>query len=351
MRRSGRALIVEAIGDALAAAKRARGVCFAGLSRYKREVPARTSPRRSWTLAAKVAVSVGLLVFLLRRVDLAATGRFVAGADKPLLVVAVALYLAGQALSALKWRRLGVAVGFLDPPRRFVAYYFIGMFFNAFGFGTVGGDVVRALYLSGVTKRRALALNTVLADRVSGLLVLLGIAFVSLVVFHEYELPAAIYWGVLALSGALLGGWRLLPGLLPLLLPRENRLRRLVEDDLAPYWSDGALLAEVGAFALVFHLSQIAVLIVLTRALALDVPWSYCFVFGPLVNILTAIPISLNGLGVREGGYVFFLSHVGVARESAIAFALTWFGVVLASGLAGAVVYLTHGTRGRDLDA
>ena len=40
----------------------------------------------------------------------------------------------------------------------------------------------------------------------------------------------------------------------------------------------------------------------ITRALALRVPWSYCFIFGPLVNIMAAIPVSLNGLGVREGG-------------------------------------------------
>ena len=311
---------------------------------------AEASYRRWWKLAVKVAVSVGLLAFLLRRIDLAATGRFIMGVDKPLLAAAVMLYLAGQVLSALKWRRLAVAVGFTDPPARFVAYYFVGMFFNAFGFGTVGGDFVRAFYLSGTTGRRALALNTVVADRVSGLLVLLGIAFASLVVFHEYELPAALYWGVLAMSSALLGGWRLLPRVLPWFVSRENRLRRIVEEGLAPYWSDGALLAEVGCIALAFHLSQIGVLVVLTRALALDVPWSYCFVFGPLVNILTAVPVSLNGLGIREGGYVFFLSHIGVGRESAIAFALTWFAVVLVCGLAGAVVYLGSGLRGRDLE-
>jgi uncharacterized membrane protein YbhN (UPF0104 family) len=155
---------------------------------------------------------------------------------------------------------------------------------------------------------------------------------------------------VIALTSALLGGWRLLPMVLPRILPRENRLRRLVEEELAPYWNDTGLLARVGVMALVFHLSQIGVLIVLTRALALEVPWSYCFVFGPLVNILTAIPVSLNGLGVREGGYVFFLSHIGIARESAIAFALTWFAVVLVCGLVGAAVYLGYGSRARGLE-
>jgi uncharacterized membrane protein YbhN (UPF0104 family) len=289
-----------------------------------------------------MAVSAGLLVYLSRRVSFAEIGRFLARADGALLAAALALYLAGQVLSAIKWRRLAAAVGFRGSPPRFVVYYFIGMFFNAFGFGTVGGDVVRAFYLAGHDGRRGLALNTVVADRVSGLAVLLAIALGALVLFHHYDLPAWIYWGVIVLASALLGGWRLLPRVLPTLLPRENRLRRLVEQDLAPYWNDDRLLVDVGALSFLFHLSQIGVLMILTHALGLGVPWSYCFILGPLVNIMAAIPVSLNGLGVREGGYVFFLAHIGIARESAIAFALSWFAVVMLAGVAGGVVYLGY---------
>ena len=309
-------------------------------------MPAQESGARaaatSWKLGIRIAVSAGLLVYLSRRVDFAEIGRFLARADGAMLCAALALYLAGQLLSAIKWRRLASAVGFRASPPRFIAYYFIGMFFNAFGFGTVGGDVVRALYLAGQGGRRGLALNTVVADRVSGLAVLLAIALGALVLFHHYDLPAWIYWGVIVLASTLLGGWRLLPRVLPAVLPRENRLRRLVEQDLQPYWNDSRLLIDIGALSFVFHLSQIGVLMILTRALGLAVPWSYCFILGPLVNIMAAIPVSMNGLGVREGGYVFFLAHIGISRESAIAFALTWFAVVMLAGVAGGAVYLGY---------
>ena len=340
--------IPEAIGEAARAAKRGRR--YVGVSRgarYKHTVvPAATAAKRgSWTLAIKVAVSIGLLAYLARRVDFAVLAGFLAAIHPAWLAAAVVLYLAGQAVSALKWRRLALALGFDGTPSRFVAHYFIGMFFNAFGFGTVGGDVVRTLYLAGRSKRRALAANTVLADRVSGLLMLLAIALAALAIFHHYELPASIYWTVVLIASGLLGGWRLLPRLLPLVLPAENRLRRLVERDLAPYWNDGRLLAEVAALSLAFHLSQIFVLLILTRALGLEVPWSYCFIFGPLVNIMAAIPVSLNGLGVREGGYVFFLAHIGIERDAAVGFALTWFAVVMLAGLVGGIVYLADDER------
>ena len=307
-------------------------------------------PRASgrWKLALKLLVSVGLLLYLTRRVDFGEIARFLRRADPLLLLAAWSLYLLGQCLSAVKWWRLAAAVGFAASLPRTVAYYFIGMFFNAFGFGTVGGDVVRALYLAGGAGRRALALNTVVADRVSGLLVLLAIALVALLTFREYELPTAVYWGVIALSSGLLASWRMLPWVLPRLLPAENRLRRLVDRDLVPYWNDRRLLLEVGVLSTLFHLSQIGALAILTRALGLAVPWSYCFIFGPLVNIMAAIPVSLNGLGVREGGYVYFLSHIGVSEESAVAFALTWFAVVMLGGAVGGLVYLAVRRRPRD---
>ena len=299
--------------------------------------------RRAGKLVAKLFVSASLLAYLSSRVDFAQIGTLLHEADRRWLTTALLLYLAGQVLSAFKWRRLALALGFEGSAARFVTHYFIGMFFNAFGFGTIGGDLIRALYLAGSHGPRARALHTVVADRVSGLLVLLAVALAALLAFHQYELPAAIYWTVVALSSSLLGGWRLLPWLLPRLLSPQSRLRRLVEDDLGPYWNDYHLLVSVGALSLAFHLSQIVVLMTLTRALGLAVPASYCFVFGPLVNVMAAIPVSLNGLGVREGGYVFFLSHIGIARNSAVAFALVWFAIVMLAGVAGGLVYLAYG--------
>lgn len=309
-----------------------------------------------WGLLAKLVVSAGLLAFLLSRADLGRLGGALATVDPVLVALGALLYLAGQVLSALKWQELARAAGLDRPFRRFVRHYFVGMFFNVFGLGTVGGDVVRGLALAGPGGRRTLALNTVVADRVNGLLVLLAIGLVALLLFRDYDLPWFVYWTTLALSAGLLGGWWLAPVLLPLVLPANHWFRVLVERDLAPYWSDVPLLARVSLLSAVFHLSQIAVLWLLAAALGIAIPPSYYFVFGPLVNVFATLPISVNGLGVREGAYVYFLTHVGIDAEAAIAFAFLWFALVLFSGAIGGVVYLrsegeTSLDRGRDRDA
>jgi glycosyltransferase 2 family protein len=309
----------------------------------ERQTAAAPSASKRWKLWLRVGVSVGLLVYLFRLVDRDALLDAFSRIKPAFVLAAYAVYVVGGVLGAAKWRLLARAAGLDGPLREFAGHYFVGQFFNVFGLGTVGGDVVRALALAGPRGRRGLALNTVLADRVSGLMVLLAIALVSLLLFRTYDLPAPVYWTTLGLSAGLLAGWRIAPRVLPLVLGPESSFRRLVERDLAPYWNDWRLLARVSALSALFHLSQIATMAFLASGLHLAIPGTYFFIFGPLVNIFSSLPISVNGLGIREGGYVFFLTHVGVARESAIAFALSYFGIVLASGLIGGVIVLVRG--------
>lgn len=309
----------------------------------EREATEPASPSKRWKLWLRIAVSVGLLAYLFQLVDLGALRDAFSRVDPAFVLGAYAVYVCGGLLAAAKWRLLARAAGLDGTLREFTEHYFVGQFFNVFGLGTVGGDVVRALALAGPRGRRGLALNTVLADRVSGLMVLLAIALVSLLLFRTYDLPAPVYWTTLALSTGLLAGWRIAPRVLPLVLGPENAFRRLIERDLAPYWNDWHLLARVSAISVLFHFSQIATMALLASGLHLEIPASYFFIFGPLVNIFSAAPISVNGLGIREGGYVFFLTHVGIARESAIAFALSYFGIVLGSGLIGGAIILVRG--------
>jgi hypothetical protein len=121
-------------------------------------------------------------------------------------------------------------------------------------------------------------------------------------------------------------------------------LRKLVDADLRPFWADELLLARTSLISLGFHAVQIGAALLVGRAVGLEAPWQYYFVFHPLVSILSALPVSLAGLGIREVGYVWFLSSVGHAtQDHAAAFALLWFVVLLASSLAGGLVFLLQG--------
>jgi uncharacterized membrane protein YbhN (UPF0104 family) len=82
------------------------------------------------------------------------------------------------------------------------------------------------------------------------------------------------------------------------------------------------------------------------RALDLNVPFSFALIVYPLVGTFSAIPISLNGLGLREGGYVVLLAVIGIGTEKAIAFGILLFLVVACDSLIGGILYLVQqGTR------
>jgi uncharacterized membrane protein YbhN (UPF0104 family) len=259
-----------------------------------------------------------------------------------LLGAAVVLYLLGQALSAFRWSILGRAVGLERRLVDYMRFYAIGMFLNLFGPSTLGGVAIRVLYL-GRGRRRMLAAGSVLFDRVSGLVMLVALAAVAQLVYHP-RLPRALAATVSSAGLLLLAGWIALPRLIRF-LPPEHRIRRTVEEELAPFWRDGSLLASAAVLSLVFHVSQVAVQYLLGLATGVALPFWYCLVFHPLVAVATALPVSLGGFGVREGGYVLLLGRIGIAPSEAVALSLLWFAVTAVAGLLGGLVFVTYRRR------
>ena len=296
--------------------------------------------RSSWLW--KVGLSAALLAWLLRLVDVSAIAGALVETNLAWLAIGTVVYVGSQLLSGVKWHVLASGAGVERPLSRVVAYYFIGMFFNAFGFGTVGGDVMRAMYLGGATDR-ARAVNSVLIDRLTGLAVLIAMSVAALVVFRRYDLPPALYWGTLVLGIGLLVGWWLAPIVLPRFLPRTSRVRHSIETELSPFWRDYPLLSKASIMSFAFHGAQILAIVALARALDVRIPGTFFLIFAPLTNLASALPVSWNGLGVRESAYVFFLARVGVASEAAVALALLWLGVVLVGGAIGGIVYVSLG--------
>lgn len=292
----------------------------------------------------RVVVSVGLAGYILTHEVAAAELRTsIAGVDVGLLAVGALLYLAGQCLSVVKWRTLGRSVGFERSFGTYSRFYFIGMFFNVFGPSTLGGDLVRSLYL-GDGRRPALAFSSVVFDRLSGLAVLMAMGAVALLASPQYRFPWPLTVAVVSGGLGLIFVWWTLPMLVGL-LPTHNRFRRQVEHDLAPFWRDRAMLFRVMAVSLGFHLSQVVLQWVLARAAGVHVPLGYCLVFHPLLAFLTALPVSISGLGVREGSYLYFLGRMGIAEPAAVTIGLLWWLVTLIGGVVGGAVFVAGGAR------
>jgi uncharacterized membrane protein YbhN (UPF0104 family) len=309
---------------------------------------------KSLSKKLRLGGSAALLAFLAWRTDWGRMADAFAGLRVGWWLLAVALYAVTQLVSSLRWRLLAAPLGLRQAPGRFVTYYFVGMFFNLVLPTSVGGDVVRAWYLDGGSGRKLPAFLSVLADRASGLLMLIAIACAAAAV-SPLDLPQRISWSVYGVGATAVVGVAVLFALagpfsrapqgsaLADALPcgaRLNRLPAAARDLRSAMFPSPHVFLVTTLLSVVVQSANVILVWLVGLALGLDVPASYYWVLVPVVTLLTLFPVSVNGMGVREWGTVLMLAPLGVAREAATALALLWFATFSAVSLAGAFCYL-----------
>jgi uncharacterized membrane protein YbhN (UPF0104 family) len=299
---------------------------------------------KGWRLGAltkhlRLVISAALLAVLAWRTDWARIGQAFQQLRLELWLAAVVLYLVTQVVSGFRWQLMSKPVGFHGSLWQFTGFYFIGMFFNLLLPTSVGGDVIRAWYVArmdGRTGRRMTAFLSVLVDRVSGLIVLLLIACVAAVVC-PLELPAWVLGSVWGMAGGVAGTLVLTP-IVVRLTARFDRLRRLADAGRV-YLRHPRLLLGTAGLSLVVQAANVALVWLLDLAIGAHVPASFYWILVPMVSLLTLLPISLNGMGIREGSMIWLLAPLGVTRDTALCLAILWFSVLTAVSLCGGLVY------------
>ena len=320
----------------------------------------RKENRRKLLVILRVVVSAALLGYVLLKADLPSFMARWPGISQPLLVLAVALQLAGVFISSLKWWLLLRAA---DQPVAYlwtVRTYLVGQFFSNFLPTSIGGDAVRVFRLNRLAGRLGLAIASVFVERITGFLALTLIGWAALGLNFDrfgdnWQLRWAMIWGLLAASGGLLvalsAPWTVgvisrLP--LPNVIDWRGKLRSMA-DALGQFYADRGALALVVLLAFGYQVSWIAVNIAAAQALRMDVPWSFIGLMVPISDIVGLIPIFFNNLGAREGIYTLLLGLLGLPAAQALALSLLVFGVRLLVSLLGGLVLLLEsaiGSRG-----
>lgn len=255
----------------------------------------------------------------------------------PTVLLLLLLYVVSQGMSALKWQWILSALKLHREFSKVVGAYFIGMFVNIAGLGTVGGDGIRAIAVAPLKGEKARAFGSVLLDRLHGLAVLSIIGAVGIVcnppsILGEVGRTLA----VLFLVGVLLAV-SVLPRILDFLQQQEYFGTSLQNGVLNLRSVSWRVLVAVSCLSFLFHTLQIAMHYIMGEAIGLNVPFSYWLAIVPLVNIASSLPISFNGLGVREILCILLLTPLGVSEQSAVALSALWLAIVVVVGILGGV--------------
>ncbi len=300
----------------------------------------------------KIVVAVTLLALLYRNVSSAQVRSIFATVRPGPVFLFFILLFTNTLISAWKWKILLQADEVDIPLRPLFTAYLIGSFFNLFLPSTIGGDTYRVVSMRQYSAKLSKSFASVFADRLTGFFALSVFGLVFSIIGYRtlpnywcFLIPLAACLGLLGMAAAIICKpvtWKILN---VLRLDRIEKLRAFFEkflNSFAAYSKHPLLPARVLGLSFLFQFLLILCIFILSRAIHLDVKLSYFFIFVPIITLLEAIPISIYGLGLRDAGYVFFFSEVGLPNAGAHALSLSvlYVTISLLYACIGGVIFL-----------
>jgi uncharacterized protein (TIRG00374 family) len=328
----------------------------------------------------QLGIGIGLVAFLFHRMDNKAdllSALQAIASNWPYLAGAILAFLVCILLCTWRWRLILAAHDMKLPVWRTLELYFIGQFFNAFMFGSIGGDLVKVFFVANaIPHKRTEAMATVFIDRLMGLLALGALIGTILIIrfrfFLRYPETRAVMAFMITILLAMMGGL--------IIVFRRNvfehwaffrRLEqntalgktiRRVYDAFHVCLTHRGLLIKVLTISMANHIAIIVAALLLGLGLNIrtvhsptDLPppvrlaaefGNYLTVF-PIVNGIAAIPATPGGLGTREYATQFLLGvpEFNVPASRAIPLSLLLYATTLFWSLLGGVVYVIHTLR------
>jgi hypothetical protein len=303
-----------------------------------------------WALL-RIVIGLGLIAFLLTRLNLDKVLQNFRGMDTRYLGLALICYFLFIIVSAWRWQILLEYKRIPMPFVRTSLVYFIALFFTNFLPTTVGGDVMRVVY--SVKDRKADAVAVVLVDRILGFVGLFVFGLVAVLYLyvsqHRGEFLTLMIAGlaILTLVTIFLFSERAYRTVSPFLekikvLRFGERLSNLhrTMNDFGSAWGPIALC--VVQSILIQVLLALSPFFVLRSMRGHPTGLLPFFIYVPIINVICMIPVSFNGLGVRENSYALLFARAGLSAETAVTVSLVSAFLAFLWSLVGGLIFIFY---------
>lgn len=299
----------------------------------------------------KSIVSAALIYWILRGTHFREIFAAMSKANIWLLVLSFSLHFIGFYVSALRWQTLLRAQNVETNIFYLIKSYIVAVFFNHFLPSTVGGDTVRAYDSYRAGKNKTDAVTVIFVDRFLGISALMFYALIATFFAHNItqRIPYLYLWVILGAMGMAFIIWIIfLPSrkLLKLVerihIPFSRKLQRILEKIIEGFWKfkgQKKVLVKALGYSFVLQANVVLYYFLISVALDFHIPLYNFFLIVPLSIFIMMMPISINGIGLRENAFFFFLASFGIARPEAVAFAWIEYGILLLQGVLGGIVY------------
>ncbi len=299
----------------------------------------------------KLVFSAGIIAFLLiYKTSVSGILDVLAKVNLRWLVLSFSLQAIGLLISAYRWQILARAQGDEIPLGFLARSYLVGIFFSNFLPSSFGGDIVRIWDGSKYSASLVRSSAVVAVERITGILVLFAFAFLASLFRLDMARSIPVIWVSLVLG--FIGLAIIVTFLLPL---SGNLLRRLPEkgfagrvkekttafrDTVLGYKKTKAPFLKASVWAFLLQINVVIYYFLIGKALHLRIALLDYFIIIPIVLLVQTIPVTINGLGLREGSYIEIFKFYGIPAQTAFSFSVIDVAFRLITGLVGGVIYV-----------
>jgi len=304
--------------------------------------------RKAIPILIRISISTVILFFLFKLVDLNKIVLIVSQANKVILISVFLLTLLCYIIGFLRWRMLLIGFGLNLTPSLIFKSFCIGVFSNLFFPSTVGGDLLRGIDLGLRTHQPRRVVASVILDRLSGYSALVVVALLALSFGHRIINDIAVF---IALGVILV----LLVGMLTILFNNFifSKVTRLLHFlgkigqalsnlhyEIYNFRNQRKIIIKNFFYSLMVQLAMPLSFYLISLSLGTRINPIYFFILVPIISAISALPISVAGLGLREASSMYFFTNVGMSGEVALTVALLAFFMFFLIGLAGGIIYV-----------
>ncbi|MGE4357043.1 MAG: YbhN family protein [Candidatus Omnitrophota bacterium] len=263
-------------------------------------------------------------------------------------ITAVLLFISIIIILSLRLKKIMEFQGVAISLSNVVYLSLIGFFFNNFLPTSVAGDFVKAYYTARCTNKTMESYTSIVVDRILGVFAFILIAIVALLLADEriktpivtnslISLVVISLFLIFILSNKFISN-HLYKILLKTRLLTLGRAFQIFLKTVARFRNNYKIIFFTISTSIISQVISTLVVATLARGLSINLPLILIFLTLPIITTLSMLP-SLNGLGIREGAYVFLLgSYIG--KEKALAISILWLGVIIVVSIIGGIVYM-----------
>lgn len=284
--------------------------------------------KKTLKFLGKLAISVGLVVWIIFRVDWYEVWSYVHGIRIWQLAIYVVLYMAGIFISSLKWKSLANFKGFNYSLSKYFSLYFTGTFINNFMPSFIGGDTFKSYQIGRENGRYSEAASSVIMDRATGLLGAIILTLIFAVINYKLVLSSPLL--LIIISGLII-----FEILYQVIIKKNNffidsKLGRRVPEKIKKfikefdvYHDDPIIFRKSIIYSILFSLIGLAAanyVLFISMGIKIELLGYLSVIF--LISIISSIPISINNIGVKEWAYITFFGLLGVSSSAVITVAI-----------------------------